>query len=385
MPERLSGVDASFLSLEGRTTPLHVGWLAVLEPPPGGLRYERFVALLEQRIPLVPRYRQKVREVPGRLAAPVWVDDPDFDISFHVRRSALPKPGSQAQLLDFCARIQSRPLDRSRPLWELYLVEGLADGRIALLSKTHQAVVDGVSAVDIGQVLFDDDPEPRSMPEELWMPAPEPSATDLVLGAVTDAVRRPAAVLDVARLGLQDLRSTARRVTGLAAGAVSATVASVRPVPASPLNVTIGEQRRLAVARTSLEDHRAVRREHGGTVNDVVLATIAGALRGWFLFRGRSVTATTTVRAMVPISVRAPGDDPRSVHRLAAELVDLPVGEPNPVLRLAQISYLMHERAGLGQWVGADALVALAGVTPTLHAVSARLAAGSRGASRTSS
>ncbi len=172
MTDRLSALDVSFLYLEGRTTPMHVGGLAIFEPPPGGLDYERLVALIEQRIALVPRYRQKIAWVPAHLANPVWVDDPDFDVTYHVRRSGLPRPGSDEQLREFCARIQSRPLDRHRPLWEMYLIEGLSGGRIAIATKTHHAMVDGVSAVDIAQVILDTTPEPRADPEQLWMPRP---------------------------------------------------------------------------------------------------------------------------------------------------------------------------------------------------------------------
>src|SRR5690606_24592954 len=161
--------------LETSNTPMHVGSLAILEPPEGGLDYESVLRLVEQRLPEVPRYRKKVREVAFGLSRPVWVDDRDFDITYHVRRSALPKPGSDEQLHDLVARLVSRPLDRTRPLWEMYLVEGLANDRVALFTKSHSALVDGEEALDIVQVLFDKEPVPREVPEELWMPEREPS------------------------------------------------------------------------------------------------------------------------------------------------------------------------------------------------------------------
>src|ERR671917_2894318 len=178
MVERLSRLDASFLYLEEPDNPMHVGGVLILERPPGGV--EALAELVQARLPLVPRYRQRVAEVPGPLANPVWVDDPDFDINYHVRRSGLPRPGTEAQLLDLVSRLNSRPLDRSRPLWEAYLVEGLADNRVAVVTKTHPALVDGLSALDIGQVLLDVDPEALTPPTEEWHPKHPPSGVQLV-------------------------------------------------------------------------------------------------------------------------------------------------------------------------------------------------------------
>ena len=172
MPARLSALDASFLYLEQSTTPMHVGAVSVFRRPRSGFDYDGLVELIEQRIALVPRYRQKVRSVPGNLARPVWVDDPDFDVAYHVRRSALPKPGSDAQLTELVGRLMSRPLDHSRPLWEMYLVEGLAKGRTAVLTKTHQAMVDGISAFDIGQVILDVSAQPRQVATSCGCPDP---------------------------------------------------------------------------------------------------------------------------------------------------------------------------------------------------------------------
>lgn len=377
MPDRLSAGDVSFLYLEGRTTPMHVGGLAIFALPPDGFDYERLVDLIEDRISLVPRYRQKVRFVPGHLANPVWVDDAEFDITYHVRRSALPRPGSDEQLREFCARIQSRPLDRSRPLWEMYLVEGLENERFAIITKSHHAMVDGIHAIDIGQVILDTSSTPRAVPDDLWMPAPEPTSTQLLTAAATELLRRPSGLLDTVRLGVHDARTAVGRVLDLAGGLASAVQAVVRPAPSSPLNMPIGEQRRFGMARTSLDDYKLVRRQHGGAINDVVLATVAGALRGWLLFRGEPVTPATTVRAMVPVSVRSGSDEDGLGSRVSGLVVDLPVGEANPLMRLSQVSYAMKGHKESGQSVGADALVALSGFAPpTLHAVGARLANG---------
>jgi diacylglycerol O-acyltransferase len=373
MSERLSSADVSFFYLEGRTTPQHVGGIAVFAPPVEGFDYERLVRLLEERICLVPRYRQRMRAIPGHVANPVWVDDPNFDITYHVRRSALPRPGTQGQLLEFCARIQSRLLDRTRPLWEMYLVEGLADGKVAVVTKTHHAMVDGVGAIDIGQVILDRSPEPLRTVEALWMPEPEPSGADLLIEALAGFARRPAAVLDAVRLGVKDIRASTAQVTSLAGTALSTALALVRRAPLSPLTVQLGQQRRIAVARTRLEDYRRVRQAHGGTVNDVALATVAGALRGWLLQRGEPVAPGLVVRALVPVSV----SDEHGAGQVTPLLVDLPIGEPSPLQRLSLIGKAMDEHKRSGRSVSAAALVALSGFAPpTLHGLGARAARG---------
>jgi len=371
----LQSLDVSFLYLEGPTTPMHVGGLAVFSPPADGFDYEKFAELIERRISLVPRYRQKIKSVPGHLASPVWVDDNDFDLGYHVRRSALPRPGSDEQLRELVARVQSRPLDRHRPLWEMYLVEGLADGKFAVIQKTHYALVDGVNAVDIGQVILDSSPVPRELPEDLWMPQPEPASAELLVEAVGELIRRPTAVADTLRIGLADARSVASKLTAAVSGALSTARIAARPAPSSPLNAEIGSQRRFAVARTELADYRKVHKQTGGTVNDVVLATIAGAIRGWLLSRGEAVTPASAVRAMVPVSVRGDSEAGHAGNRVSSYLVDLPVGEPNAIVRLSQVSYAMKAHKESGQSVGADALAALSGFAPpTLHALGARAA-----------
>ena len=373
MTERMSATDVSFLHREGRTTPQHVGGIAVFEMPPDGFDYDRLVQLLEERISLVPRYRQKVRAVPGHLANPVWVDDPAFDITYHVRRSALPRPGTDAQLVEFAARIQSRPLDRNRPLWEMYLLEGLSGDRLAIITKTHSAMVDGVGTVDITQVILDQAPQPRRTVEPVWMPEPEPSGGALVAGAVVDVLRRPTAVLDVARLGAKDVRGFVGKLGSGATGVLASAATLVRHSAPAPLSATIGEQRRLAIARTRLDDYRQVRRAHGGTVNDVVLATVASALRQWLLSRDVTIQPGRTVRALAPVSVADSGDVYDS--RVTALLVDLPVGEADPLRRLDQVRAATASHLASGRSVAADALVELSGFTPpTMHALGARAA-----------
>ncbi len=382
MPDRLTSLDASFLYLEEATTAMHVGSVMVFQPPDDGFDYDRLVSLISARIAFVPRYRQRVREIPGHLANPVWVDDEDFDVTYHVRRSALPRPGTDEQLQEFVARIQPRPLDRTRPLWEVYLVEGLAEGRFALVTKSHQALVDGIHAVDIAHVIVDGDPDREVPVTDTWRPAKEPSDVELLTGALVDAVRRPSEVIDNVRGGVADVRAVGSRVLSTV-GKLATTVArsAARPAPTSPLNVEIGAARRWLMVGHDLEDYRKVRARLGGgalrdevTVNDVVLATVAGALRAWLLTRGEAVTTASTVRAMVPVSVYDSHDLGHLGNRVTACFVDLPVGEPRPFMRLHQISFAMRQQMEGGQAVGAESLAGIAGFAPpTLHSLGARL------------
>jgi diacylglycerol O-acyltransferase / wax synthase len=373
MAERLSRLDASFLYLEEPGTPMHVGGVLILEAPPGGL--DALAALIEARLSLVPRYRQRVAHVPGHLAGPVWVDDPDFDISYHLRRSGLPRPGTEQQLLDLVSRLTARALDRNRPLWEAYLVEGLPDGRVAVVTKTHPALVDGFSAIDIGQVLLDVEPDvPAPAPVE-WTPHRPPSGVELLWEALDEYVRRPSSAVETVRGAVTDVRSTTARVAGVAGGLLRTARRVVLPVQNSPLNAPVGRQRRVAVARVGLGDVKRIREAHGGTVNDVLLNVLTGALREWLLSRGLPVVAGTSVRALVPISMQ--DEDAVPGNRVSSYLVDLPVGEPNPWVRLTRLSYAMRGTAEHGRSVGADSLIALTGFAPpTLHALGARAARG---------
>jgi diacylglycerol O-acyltransferase / wax synthase len=390
--DRLSSLDTSFLHLEDGTTPMHVGSVLVFDPPADGFDYESLVTLIGERIARVPRYRQRIRMVPGGLANPVWVDDASFDITYHVRRSALPRPGCDEQLEELVARIQPRPLDRSRPLWEVYLVEGLADDRFAIITKTHHSLIDGLGAVDIGGILLDGDPGRKDVPSSPWRPRPEPSGAELVADAIADLVRRPTGLVDTVRNGVGDVAATLGRAVSVAGHVVSTLArASAHPAPTSPLNATVGRARRYVIIGTDLDDYRKVRtRLRGGavaeavTIHDVVLATIAGAFRSWLLTRGEAVHAGTTIRAMVPVSVHdTDGDDMPPMPgagligaSLTACFVDLPIGEPAPSMRLHQIAFSMRQQmdSGTRRAVPADTLAGLAGFTaPTTHALGARL------------
>ncbi len=380
--QRLSALDSSFLYLEDATLPMHVGSVMIFEPPRDGFDYDSLVELIAERIASSPRYRQRVQSVPARLANPVWVDDEDFDLTYHVRRSALPRPGDDEQLEEFVARITSRPLDRSRPLWELYFVEGLTGGRFAIVSKAHQSLVDGINAVDVGHLLLD--PDGVHPDEETRRPTGSPSPLRLVADAVMDSVRRPSQVADNVRGGLRDVSETGRRALGLAGGLVS-TLAQVgtRPAPQSPLDVTVSGTRRWVMVRTDLADYRRIRTSltrgryvEDVTINDVVLATITGALRTWMQNRGEHLSSTAVIRVMVPVSVYDESGDHRSGSRLTACFVDLPVGEASPSMRLHQIAFSMRQQMETTQAVDAASLSSLGGFAPpTLHSLGARTGA----------
>jgi WS/DGAT/MGAT family acyltransferase len=383
VPDRLTPLDVSFLYLEEPTTAMHTGSVMVFQEPPGGVDYEGIVRHVAARIAFVPRYRQRLRWVPARLGNPVWVDDEGFDISYHVRRSALPRPGTTEQLQELVARLQARCLDRSRPLWELIVVEGLADGGFAVVTKVHQALVDGVRTVDLGQVVLDAEPNLADPPPDTWLPTPEPTLVELVAGAVAESVRRPRQVVETVRGGLGDVRIGAGKVAEAMGGVALAARAATRPTPRSPLNRNLTEHRRFLMVRTALADYREIRGHHSGgadtatTVNDVVLATLAGALRSWLLARGEPVPPDDVVRALVPMSVREDGvERPGALgNRVASLLVDLPTGEPNPVVRLHQVAFQTRAHREAGQAVDAPMIAGIAGFAPpTLHSLGARLA-----------
>ena len=381
MVTRLSASDATFFRMENSATPMYVGSLSILRKPRNGLSYETVLATVEQRLPQIPRYRQKVREVRFGLSRPVWVDDPDFDITYHIRRSALPSPGSDSQLHELIARLGSRPLDKSRPLWEMYLVEGLAKNRIAIYTKSHQALVNGMTALEIGHVIADRTQKPPTFGEDIWIPSREPSDRQLVFGALGEWVARPTAQAAAARSAVTEtVTSTSQLVDlGRRAAVVARTVAR-GTAPSSPLNTTVSRNRRFSVSSGSLEVFRQLRARYDCDVNDVVLAVVAGALRNWLLSRGEPVTSTTKVRAMAPMSVYPDaelhsGGPGQAISEVSPFLVDLPVGEPNPVVRLSQITHATESHSTAASLVDARTIVTLTGFgPPTLHAMGIRVA-----------
>ena len=282
-PDRLTGLDSSFLHLEDGATHMHVAGAAILEGRAPA--YDELIEHILSRLHLVPRYRQRLAFVPFGQGRPVWVDDPHFNVAFHVRHTALPSPGGDEQLKRLCGRIFSQALDRSRPLWELWLVEGLADDRFALLSKTHHALVDGISGVDIATVLFDTSPEPAGIaPERERAPRPLPTDAQLLADALLERATAPAEIARSVRAALRGPRQVAAKLGGAAYGLGAVARAGLRTAPPSPLNVRIGPHRRFTWVRGDLQQFKAVKNALGGTVNDVVLAAVAGAL-GRYLHR----------------------------------------------------------------------------------------------------
>ncbi|MGE2736396.1 WS/DGAT/MGAT family O-acyltransferase [Mycolicibacterium vaccae] len=381
MVTRLSAADASFYRLESSSTPMYVGSLQILRKPRNGLSYETLLHTIEQRLPLIPRYRQKVREVKFDLARPVWIDDRDFDITYHVRRSALPSPGSDAQLHELVARLAARPLDKSRPLWEMYLVEGLEKNRLAIYTKSHQALVNGMTAPEIGHVVTDHHQKPPAFGEDIWIPAREPSDRALLIGALGEWVARPTVQAAALRSAVTEAATNTNEVVEWGRRVVDAARTVARgTAPSSPLNATVSRNRRFSVAAGSLDEFRRVKSRYDCDINDVVLAVVTGALRNWLLSRGEPVTATSTVRAMAPMSVyadaeldsAAPG---QAVNDVAPFLVDLPVGEANPVVRLSQIAHATETNSTAASLVDARSIVTLSGFAPpTLHAMGVRVA-----------
>jgi WS/DGAT/MGAT family acyltransferase len=376
--DRLSGLDSSFLHLEGEAAHMHVAACAVFEGRAPD--YADFLAEISGRLHLVPRYRQRLAFVPLNQGRPVWVDDPHFKLTYHVRHTALPRPGGDAQLKRLAGRVFSQALDRSRPLWELWLVEGLAEDRFALLSKTHHALVDGVSGVDIATVLFDTcpDPVPVAPPASRWVPRPLPTPPELLADALLERATVPAEIARGVRATLRGPRQVAGKLGQALVGIGAMTWAGLHPAPRSPFNVRIGPHRRFTWVRADLAEFKRVKNALGGTVNDVVLAAVAGSLGCYMRLHGEP-TDGVVLRAMVPISVRADGERGALGNRVAAMWAPLPVGVSDPVARLRQISTAMAEVKQSGQAVGAQVLTELTGFAPpTIMAQAARLQARQR-------
>ncbi|MBI2237475.1 MAG: wax ester/triacylglycerol synthase family O-acyltransferase, partial [Actinobacteria bacterium] len=313
MPDRLTALDASFLYLERPAMHMHVAGLSILDPstrPDGRLPFEDVAAVIASRIHLAPRFRQRVLTVPGNIARPVWADDERFDLGFHLRRSALPEPGGRRELADAVQRVLSRPLDRSKPLWEVYVFEGLQDGLAALLLKVHHAMIDGIAAMHMASAIFDTTPGPRKLESpQPWKPEPAPSPSELVRDALEEQLLHPvAALLDATEAAMQ-----APAIAALRLGAVASGVRDILGMgqrPSSPLDVRIGPNRRFAMADAPVQRFKDVKNALGGTVNDVVLAAVAGGIHELLKAR-REPTRGHTLRAMVPVSVRT--EDERAV------------------------------------------------------------------------
>jgi WS/DGAT/MGAT family acyltransferase len=362
--DRLNPLDALFIDAEDQDkhTSMAIASIAVFEGPAPS--YEDVLAHLAGRLPLVPRYRQKLRTVPLRLGRPVWVDDPHFDIRYHVRRTALPKPGGDTQLSNLMARVMSQRLDRDYPLWEYWLVEGLAHRRWALISKIHHCMVDGVSGTDLYRVIFDlsaESPQPPDVAESPVVTG-EPTPLRLAAQAAIDMVMLP--VREVS--ALSDALSHPGRAVSQVTGTVRA-IAKVAPLalpaPGSSLSGPIGGHRRYTWARASLEDVKTIKRELGGTVNDVVLAAISSGFRALLLSRGEAPEAHM-IPSLVPVSVRAPGEESIYENRVSALLAHLPIHVADPVERLSAVQVELSSLKESKEAMFGEALVSLGRYTP---------------------
>ena len=376
--DRLSGLDNSFLHLEGGGAHMHVGACAIFDGPAPA--YEDLVRTVGERLHLVPRYRQRLAFVPLQQGLPVWVDDPQFRLPFHIRHTALPKPGSDTQLRGLAGRIFSQALDRGRPLWELWLIDGLSDGRFALVSKTHHALVDGISGVDIASIIFDSspDPQPVAPPPRPWLPRPMPTAAQLLADALLERATVPGEALRSITSLVQGQRELLGRAGTALAGLGALAWAGLEPAPRSPFNVPIGPHRRFTAVDASLDEFRALKNALGATINDLILTAVAGAL-GSYMRRHDFDTDELVLKALVPVSVREPSERGTLGNRLAAMWAPLPVGIDDPVERLAVISEAMAGMKHSGRAVGAQTLVELSGfASPTLVALAARLQARQR-------
>jgi diacylglycerol O-acyltransferase / wax synthase len=369
--ERLSSLDASFLYLEKPAMHMHVGGVSVLDPRPDGpLTYDDVLELVQARLHLAPRLRQRVLRVPGDFARPLWVDDVHFDLDFHLRRSALPSPGGRLQLERSVGRILSRPLDPSKPLWELYVFEGLAHRRTAVLLKMHHALADGISGMLIASALFDLSPDAHlgDRPQPPWFPTVPPGRTDLLRDALQDMVLHPLEAIG------QAVGAPQRTLADLAQ-----TLAGVRDVigmgapPLGPFDVEIGPARRFSMAESPFDRLREVKNVLGGTINDVVLTAVAGGLHELLEARGEP-TKGRTLRAMVPVSVRSKAEQGDVGNRVAPAFIDVPVGTLKPTTRLQRVRKATTQLKESSMAVSADSIIGLGAYSPpALHAMAARL------------
>jgi diacylglycerol O-acyltransferase / wax synthase len=358
--EWMSPIDSSFLHIENDVTPMHIGGVSIFEGPPP--RFEDLRAMVARKLDLVPRYRQKVRSVPLAVGSPAWIDDPHFSLDYHMRHTAIPAPGSEAQLRQMASRVFSGHLDRNKPLWELWAVEGLQEGRWALLSKVHHCMVDGVAATDLMSVMFSDTTDGGA--EETWSPEPEPSSIEVFIRTL---VRRatPAGQLDALQQALRTPRETLRSFGEIARASVAAG-RTLRPVAPSSLTGPIGPHRRWSWAQVRLTDIKEVRVALGGTVNDVVLTVITNGFRELLESRGEEIAGDRVLRTMVPVSVRRRGEEGVYNNRVSAVFAGLPVGLVDPARRLQQIRAEMDGVKQSKQAVAGDVLTSMSGFAPPM-------------------
>ena len=370
----MSPLDASFLHVEDAVSHMHIGSVAIFEGPPPN--HEDVLAAIASKLPLVPRYRQKVRFVPLDLARPVWVDDPHFNLDYHVRRTAIPSPGGDEQLRRLVGRVMSQKLDRHKPLWETWVAEGLDQNRWALISKIHHCMVDGVSGTDLMTVLLDterDAPRPHAEP---WVPERVPSTAVILATAMAERATSPYEAGRSAWAAVRGPRRAARGAADLARAGISLRNL-LQPASGSTLNGPIGPHRRWGWARSRLSEVKTIRSALGGTVNDVVLAVITRGFRDLLTQRGENLDGRV-VRTMVPVSVRSESERGTYNNKVSAMFADLPVGIADPVERLAAIRAQMQGLKESHQALAGSTLTSLGGFAPAML-----LALGGRVATRT--
>jgi diacylglycerol O-acyltransferase / wax synthase len=376
MTDRMSPLDASFLHIEDNVSHMHIGSIGIFEGPVPA--YQDVLSMVTGKLPLVPRYRQVVRSVPLDLGRPVWTDDPHFHPEYHIRHTALPAPGGEPELRRLVGRVMSQALDRAKPLWEIWMVEGLEEGRWALVSKTHHCMVDGVSGTDLLAVVMDVTPDPPPPIEDDWEPQPAPPRTLLAAEAVLDMVRSPYEQFRAVRASTRVPRQAVAQLGDMVHGLRSMS-SLVHRTPLSTLNGPLSPHLRYDWASVTVDDIKTVRKSLGGTFNDVVLASVTRGFRELLLGRGESVDRV--VRTLVPVSVRGRDETGKAIgdgayeNKVSAMFAELPVGLEDPEERLAAISEQMTGLKESKQAVAGEALTSLSGFAPpVLLAVGTRLA-----------
>ena len=376
--DRLSALDATFLHLETGGAHMHVAAILLFEGTPP--EHEELVEAIESKLHLVPRYRQKLAHVPLGQGRPVWVDDPHFNAGYHIRHTALPAPGGDEQLKRLASRLFAQPLDRNKPLWEIWLVEGFGDDRWALVSKTHHALVDGVSGVDITAVLFDasPDPAPTAPPRNAWVARPEPAGSVLLAEALLERATQPREFVRGLRALTRAPRQALSRAAEMASGLAAQVSAGIDSAPPSPFNVDIGPHRRYEWVDASVPSFKAIKAALGGTLNDVVITAVAVAI-GTYLRRAGHDTRDLVLKVMVPVSVRADAERGALGNRVANMYAPLPVGIEDPAECFAFVHASMEDLKSSGQAVGAEAITRLGEFAPpTIMSQAARLQARQR-------
>jgi diacylglycerol O-acyltransferase / wax synthase len=359
--DRLSPLDASFLHIEDDVNLMHIGSVGIFEGPPP--TPAEFRTMIEGKLPLVPRYRQRIRDVPLSIGRPLWAEDPHFELDYHVRHTALPGPGGRDELRNLVGRVMAQRLDRSKPLWELWIVEGVQDDQWAMISKIHHALVDGVSGTDLLAVLLDSSSEPSPGVADDWHPDGDPSDLHVIAQTLKDYAVSPFEQWRVARSLVRRPARLAKRVGGSVKG-LPAMTDWVRTRTSSVLVGPIGPHRRYAWTATTLDDVKTIRSALGGSVNDVVLSAVTRGFRDLLLAHDEKVEGRT-IRSLVPVSVRQEGD-PEYANRVSAILAELPVGIEDPLERLASIRGQMDQLKRSGEAVAAETLTSLSGFAPPL-------------------